>query len=268
MGSSLTARRPDIDFTGADPNWLPRAPRFAHRQNGGSLLLPYLEPFLIRVMREARPAVEAKAPHLLEDLDVFNRQEANHYRVHADYNRRLLEEYPGLDAYEAEIERDFAGFLPERGLAWCLAYSEGFESTGMTFAELFLEEIHDELEEGDPAVVELWRWHLAEEFEHRSVVHDVLAALHPGWWRRVQGVRFCATHLFGFTGRVSEFMLELDIERGRLPEDARDLASERAFEKRQGRFMLPRMARVLLPGYDPGRRSTGPRTRQVLASTA
>ena len=42
MGSSLTPRRPHIDFSEADPNWLPAAPRFAHRQNGGSLLLPYL----------------------------------------------------------------------------------------------------------------------------------------------------------------------------------------------------------------------------------
>ena len=65
---------------------------------------------------------------------------------------------------------------------------------------------------------------------------------------------------------LSDFMLELDIERGRLSEEARDLPSERAFERRQGRFMLPRMARVLLPGSDPGRRTTGPRTRQVLAS--
>ena len=268
MGSSLTARLPQIDFTSADPNWLPCAPHFAHRQNGASLLLPYLEPFLIRVMRAARPAIEKAAPHLLDDLDVFNRQEANHYRVHAAYNRRLLDEYPGLDAYEAEIKRDFEGFLPERGLAWCLAYSEGFESTGMAFAELVLEEMHDLLEEGDPSVVELWRWHLAEEFEHRSVVHDVLAVLYPGWWRRVQGVRFCGTHLFGFTGRVSDFMLELDIERGRLPAAARDLPTERTVARTQGRFMAPRMARVLLPGYDPARRITGPRTQQVLASYA
>ncbi|MEM9174011.1 MAG: metal-dependent hydrolase [Myxococcota bacterium] len=266
--SVLTPRRPRIDFADADPVWLPIAPRFAHQQNGASLLMPYLEPFLIRVIKTARVELEEKAPHLVPDVDVFCRQEANHYKLHAAYNRELLQQYPGLDAFEAEIREDFERFLPERGLEWCLAYSEGFECTGLMYAEFVLEEIDDLMAQGDPKVAELWRWHLAEEFEHRSVTHDVLEALHPGWWRRMRGIHFCSRHLFGFTGRVKAFMIDLDIERGRLSPEARDLPSERQLDRRQARFMRPRLMKLLSPRYDPSIRTMGANTRKVLASYA
>ena len=68
-------------------------------------------------------------------------------------------------------------WLRDRSLAWNLAYCEGFESTGLIQSEFFLQEIDDLLVDADPAVHELWAWHLAEEFEHRNVAHDVLEAL-------------------------------------------------------------------------------------------
>lgn len=268
MGSSLTPRRPQIGFREADPCWIPRAPRNAHRLNGASLAMPYLEPFLIRVMRESRPDIERVAPHLIDDLDAFNRQEANHYRIHAQYNEILLDQYPGLDAYEAEIKRDFESFLPERGLAWSLAYCEGFECLGLIQAEFFLEEIDDVLEDADSKVVELWRWHLAEEFEHRSVTHDVLHAIYPGWRARLKGFRAFGRHLPTITERVADFMLEMDIERGRLPANARNLPSEGEFNRRAGRFHLPRIAKLMMPWYDPGPRTMRANTRKVLASYA
>ena len=136
--------------------------------------MPYLEPYLIKVMKAARPRLAEVAPELLDDLEIFNRQEANHYRVHAAYNRVMREQYPGLEPFEAEIRADFERFVAEKSLEWNLAYCEGFESTGIVQSEFFLQEIDDLLETADPAVAELWRWHLAEEFEHRCVAHDVL----------------------------------------------------------------------------------------------
>ena len=105
----MKVRLPEIDFSEADPLWAPRLPGFSHRMNGASLLLPYLEPYLIRVMKLARPELERVAPHLLEDVDVFNRQEANHFKVHAAYNARMRELYPGLDAFEDEIRAGLPG---------------------------------------------------------------------------------------------------------------------------------------------------------------
>lgn len=262
----MQARIPDIDFSNADGHWLPAVPAFGHQMNGASLLLPYLEPYLIKVMKLARPELERRAPELLDDVDVFNRQEANHFKVHAEYNAVLREQYPGLDAFEAEIRADFKRFFDEKPLEWNLAYCEGFESTGLFQSEFFLQEIDDLLETADPAVRELWAWHLAEEFEHRAVAHDVLRALHPGYLRRIQGFRNCGAHLYGFTNRVRDHLVAIDRERGRIADPAAERAAFRAFERRQNRFTLPRVAKVFTPWYSPHPRSMQPPTRRVLAT--
>lgn len=262
----MQARLPNIDFSGADAHWLPAVPGFGHQLNGASLLLPYLEPYLIRVMRAARPRIAELAPELLDDIDVFNRQEANHYKVHAAYNRVMREQYPGLEPFEDEIRADFQRFFSDRSLAWNLAYCEGFESTGLMQSEFFLQEIDDVLETADPAVRELWSWHLAEEFEHRHVAHDVLKVLYPGWLRRLRGFRRCGAHLFGFTKRVRAHMVGVDLERGRLRGDAAEARAERAFERRQRRFQLPLLAKIASPWYSPAPRPMQAPTRRVLAT--
>ena len=261
----MHARLPHIDFSNADAHWIPAAPALAHQLNGASLLLPYLEPYLIKTMKMARPRLAEVAPALLDDLDTFNRQEANHFRVHAAYNRVMCEQYPGLDGFEAEIRADFLRFSAEKSLAWNLAYCEGFESTGVIQSEFFLQEIDDLLENADPAVTELWRWHLAEEFEHRNVAHDVLKALYPGWRLRLSGFRECGRHLYGFTNRVREHMLAIDRERGRLRENDAYRRSARAVARRERAFQLPRVAKIFMPGYSPDSRAMQAPTRAALA---
>ena len=160
---------------------------------------------------------------------------------------------------------DFQGFLRDRSLAWNLAYCEGFESTGLISSEFFLQEIDDFLADADAAVHELWAWHLAEEFEHRNVAHDVLAALYPGYLRRLRGFRYCGRHLYGFSDRVRAHMLAIDRERGRIENAAAASVDERAFEVRERRFGLPRLLRVLAPGYSPHARPLQGPTRRWLA---
>ena len=59
-----------------------------------------------RVLNDELDTQSSKLTHghaiFLADVDVFNRQEANHYKVHAAYNRFLFEQYPGLEAFDAE----------------------------------------------------------------------------------------------------------------------------------------------------------------------
>ena len=265
--NAITVRQMQFEFPdGIDPLLIEGEPEQSYAVLGLSLLLPYLEPYLIKVMKAARSRVAKVAPGLLDDIDVFNHQEANHFKVHDAYNRVMCQQYPGLEAFEAEIRADFRRFIDEMPLAWNLAYCEGFESMGIVQSEFFLQQIDDLLETADPAVSELWRWHLAEEFEHRNVSHDVLKALHPGWLRRLRGFRYCGRHLFGFSSRVREHMLAIDRERGRIRDDAAQREAFRAFERRQRRFQLPRIAKILMPWYDPHPRRMREPTRRVLAS--
>lgn len=261
----MKARLPHIDFADANPRWLPAHGPIGHLMNGASLLLPYLEPHLIRVMKLARPKLAERAPHLLEEVDVFNQQEANHYKVHAAYNEVLRSHYPGLEAFEEEIRSDYRDFIANRSIGWNLAYCEGFECMGLVLSEFFLQEIDDWLAVADPAVTELWQWHLAEEFEHRCVAHDVLHALHPGWWHRVQVFSYSQRHLFGFSQRVADHLVAIDRERGVQVEEAATTSREKTNERRLARFFLPRMARVLLPFYSPHPRPMQEPTKERLA---
>jgi len=261
----MKARPAPIDFTNAKPWWTPAHPALGHHLNGGSVNLPYLEPFLIKVMKRARRELAERAPELIPDVDVFIQQEANHFKTHARFNAVLRAHYEGVEALEDEIRRDFEAFL-ERPLKWQLAYSEGFESLGLIQAELLFEHADELVEEADPAVLELWRWHLAEEFEHRCVCHDVYHALYGGWLYRVGMFLYCVRHLNGFGGRVADHLMTQDEVAGRIPSDWRHALRRFRTEMRMRLFVLPRMFRVLLPGYTPRRRTSLPPAERFLTA--
>src|SRR5262245_22967720 len=98
----MLARRAPIDFERADPLWTPVHPMFGHTMNASSSMLPYLEPYLIKVMKQARERIAPERRELLDDLGVFIQQEANHYTTHERYNAVLRRRYAGLEPFEAE----------------------------------------------------------------------------------------------------------------------------------------------------------------------
>lgn len=261
----MKARRPSLDFSHAAARWIPDAPAYAYQLDAGSTMLPYLEPYLIKVQKLARAQLDpSRHADLIRDIDVFNHQEANHYRLHASYNEALRRHYPGLEPFEDEIKADFDRFLREKSLAWNLAYCEGFECTGLVSAEFFFGPAEPFLRTADPAGRDLWAWHLAEEFEHRSVCHDVLRALHPGTFHRLRGYFNFLTHLQRYGNRVATYLKSVDRERGTYPADAEE--KDRAFDRVRGRFMLPRMLCILSPFYDPAPRKMAPSLEAALVA--
>ena len=259
----MKVRRPSLDFDHAPAHWIPDAPGYAYQLDAASTMLPYLEPYLIRVQKLARERLDpARHSDLIRSIDLFNQQEANHFRLHAKYNETLRRHYPGLESFEAAIKADFERFLREKSLAWNLAYCEGFECTGLVSAEFFFGPAEPFLRTADPAARDLWAWHLAEEFEHRSVCHDVLRALHPGLLRRLRGYYDFLVHLQRYADRVAAHLKAIDRERGTYPTLADE--KDRAFDRVRNRFMLPRLARILLPTYDPAPRTMSPTLEAAL----
>lgn len=261
--AAVIARRPALDFTDAPPGWIPDAPAYGHQLDAASAMLPYLEPYLIKVQKLARERLDpTRDGELIREIDLFNRQEANHFQLHARYNEILRRHYDGLEPFEAEIKADFDRFLREKPLAWNLAYCEGFESTGLVSAEFFFGPAQPFLRSADPSARDLWAWHLAEEFEHRCVCHDVLRALHPGWTRRIRGYFDFLLHLQRWADRVAAHLMAIDRARGRY--GAEEEAKDREFARVRQRFMLPRLLRILSPAYDPAPRPTTPKLEAAL----
>ena len=247
----MIVRKPQFDFEHALPHWSWHR-EFAQAFNAASTTLPHLEPYLNRVIRKARDEISPERIELLEAIDLFMRQEANHYRQHQRYNAVLERAgYAELASFETRLREDYAYFLEKKSLRFNIAYAEGFESLGIIYAAFFFERIDDLLAGADVSVTRLWQWHLAEEFEHRTVCHDVYHALYGGYWPRLYGLLYALWHLGAYGARVTSYLLKRD----RRSMNARERLVSRwraaGYQWRLLKFALPRVLGVMSPRYNP-----------------
>jgi predicted metal-dependent hydrolase len=156
--SAITIRRVPLEFPpDLDPMVIEGCPEDSYTHVGLSLLLPYLEPYLIRSMRAAKEHVTD--PKLLADLDAFNGQEGQHYRQHIRFNEAMhLQGFDKLRELESELDADYRRYSQSKSLRFNLAYAEGFEAFTMALARFSFEsKAFDRLH---PAARELFVWHL------------------------------------------------------------------------------------------------------------
>jgi predicted metal-dependent hydrolase len=116
---------------------------------------------------------------------------------------------------------------------------------------VWLDEIEDLLEGADPTVVGLWKWHLLEEYEHRTVCHDVFHRLSGGYFRRVYGLVYQMVHLTSYSKRVRKYLLAEDRKSMSPAEIKESIARERAAARKIRNLTLPRLLRALSPFYTP-----------------
>ena len=257
----MQVRMPKIDYSRVRVDWAPNR-EFAHDRNAASLTPTYVEPYLIKVMQRAKAALSASEAGLHREIDWFIAQESQHFRQHNAFNRRVVAAYPGIAPFEARLRDDYVAFLG-RSLKFNLAYSEGFESLGPPAALLWFERSDAFLAGADPEAVALWKWHMAEEFEHRDVCWRVFRALYGrtlwqrfvnGWLYRVYGFVYAVMHLGKFTSAVRRSMIAQD-RAAMTPEELdRSRANLRAVTTLARQAMLPELLKVFSPFYNPGRK--------------
>lgn len=255
----MKPRFPKFDFAKVRAHWAPNA-EFSQIFNAASLIPNYVEPYLLKVMKQAQNQIDPTNTKLLKDLDIFCKQEMQHMKHHRVYNNAIRSQgYEGLAEFEAKFEADFVEFLSKRSLRFNLAYCEGFESMSASACEAWFEDYDDMLQGADPATADMWRWHLAEEFEHRTVCADVyheLSGLNPvaRYFYRIYGYFYALKHLGSFSKACSGYLLGKDRE-GMTPAELQaSLEREKAFKKRMIKRMLPMMRKILSPFYDPAKR--------------
>ncbi len=263
--SAITVRRMSLAFPeGLDPEVIAGCPEESFMIVGLSLLLPYLEPYLIRTMRAARPRVTD--PALRADLDAFNGQEGQHYRQHIRFNEAVrLKGFARLPALEAEVAADYQRYTATRSLRWNLAYAEGFEAYTSAMAEFSFES--GQLERMEPASRELFQWHLVEELEHRTVAFDVYDHVCGGYFYRLFVGLFAQWHLNRFVLRAALAMIDGDAEAFRAKHGGlgRALARLRPLVWLVLRKLYPKILATYLPWYTPHRIAM-PATVKALAA--
>jgi len=253
----MKLRRLKMDFSKARPHWAPNR-EFAQNQNAASLMPVHVEPYLIKVMLRAKELLEPAHAALKADIDLFVQQESQHYKQHQQFNKALYAAgYDRLPEFEQELAADYKRFLAERSLRFNCAYCEGFETMGPPNARAYFERYADLLEGADQHAVDLWKWHMLEEYEHRDVVYRVYHALFgsKGWFNhyiyRVYGFLCTLKHLGGWGNRVTAYLIAKDREQMDYAQLHTSRERERAYKKAIRRRYVPQLLRVLHPSYDP-----------------
>lgn len=232
-----------------DPVVVAGKPEDSYGLVGLSLLLPYLEPYLIRTMKLAKQQITD--PDLRADLEKFSAQEGQHYRQHIRFNEAIRGfGFPGLRELEAELDADYRRFSETKSLRWNLAYAEGFEALTTASAHMAFEMGSDP--NMHPAARDLFGWHMIEELEHRTVAFDVYEHVCGSYLYRLFVGTWAQRHMSRWIRRAARYMLETD------PRVAMEFGGEAGRRERRRqtgrnalRKLLPRVLKTYLPWYTP-----------------
>lgn len=249
----MKARRPDFDFSETPAHWA-ATPEFAQHWNSNSIWIPHLERFLNRVVAKALGEIkgdDGETKRIKADARMFIRQEANHYSLHDAFNAAVKRDGYELEPFEAHFGEEFERLFRTKSLAFLCAYCEGFETFGPPGALFWLDEMEDLLEGARPEVVALWKWHLLEEYEHRTVCADVYQRIHGGYFLRIYALFYQLIHLQGFSAKVVAYLFAKDREGMSKGELKASKKRSRALSFRFARHILPRALKALSPFYSP-----------------
>jgi len=184
--AQLTVRRLLVDLShGFDRHWHSGDAFQSQYYNALSMSFPVGEQSFIDSVRDGLkllPETPANAP-LRETVTCFIGQEATHRQVHNLYNAQL--EKQGLVNRWQNWASSRIEFGRQRNIhpLHMLAVTAAYEHCTAVFADGTLR-YESWFAQADPRLQTLWRWHSAEEIEHRAVAFDLYSALGGNYaWR-------------------------------------------------------------------------------------
>ena len=261
----IKARRVRFDWDKTPVHWVPGDAQTTHTINVLHLLLPAGEKWFCDVYRQALPSVRDEA--LRSDVKGFIGQEAVHSRAHAAVLEHLSAQ--GLDTtpYTRKVEWLFDRLLGDwLFLNMRLAIIAAVEHFTCILGNWIIDDSHrlDELD-ADPTMLDLLRWHGAEEVEHRSVAFDLFQQRSGAYALRVIAMLGVFPILLLMWAIGTRFLLHQDPH-------TKARASLRAFIKagRDGRlpsagYIFGSVPRYLAPKHHPSNEGSTDRALAYLA---
>jgi predicted metal-dependent hydrolase len=225
----LHARDVEFDWAALPMHWVPGEPQATHTINVLHIALPEGERWFVEVFKQAVPLI--RDARLKEDVLGFIGQEAMHAEAHDGAAAHL--ETAGLHVrpYIAQMEWLFRKLLGDRDLR---GRTRRARRTGNSAEEWLIERLGliaaiehytaflgqwvldaKALDEAgsDPTMLDLLRWHGAEEVEHRSVAYDLFCHLDGRYSRRVRSMAVVTPALFWVFARGTRFLMANDPSR-------------------------------------------------------
>ncbi|RCW46024.1 hypothetical protein DFQ14_102326 [Halopolyspora algeriensis] len=196
---ALHARNVSFDWAELPRHWVPNDPFATQMINVLHLLLPEGERWFCHVFKQALPLIRDE--QLAEDVRGFIGQEA----MHAESHQGVLDHFDahGLDTrpYVDQIAWLFGKVLGDRGYGgkqgqeWIIervAIVAAIEHFTAFLGQWVLDAAELDRAGADATMLDLLRWHGAEEVEHRSVAYDLFLHLDGRYFRRVRTMAIAA----------------------------------------------------------------------------
>lgn len=215
---ALRPRNVHFDLDSAPLHWIPGDPYGSHCVTSLNLLLPVAERWFSKLLSDALEHVRDE--HLREEIVGFIGQEA----VHAQTHDRVLVDYllrHGIDPVPYTDQLEFVAGQYDKRIAKASrtsrlkALSSGTHAlcaaehyTGV-LGHWALNNSWDELGV-DPTLCDLYRWHAAEEVEHRHVSFNVAKYFKMDYVAQVASGALVSLAFFAMVFRGMKYLVHAD----------------------------------------------------------
>lgn len=184
----IKRRKVAFDLSSSPLHWIPDDVESSHIISGINLLLPAGELWFCRVFNQALPLISD--PQLKQDVIGFIHQEGSHAKAHRHAEKWLQQHGMDIDGAKNRADVLFGQLLSDRPLGrvtlpgkflsqrW-LIIRVGIVAAIEHFTGLLGDWCmnSDGWDHADPVITDLFRWHLAEEVEHRAVAFELFQHL-------------------------------------------------------------------------------------------
>ena len=147
--------------------------------NALSATFPVGEAFFVESVRAFR---EGAPPKLAEEIKGFTTQEAIHSREHDAFNKRAAQAGYDLSKLEEQVEWRLSVTRSKPPIVSLAATMALEHFTAILAHQLLANPMH--LAGAEQETADLWRWHAAEEIEHKGVAYDTWLFATRDWPRR------------------------------------------------------------------------------------
>ncbi|WP_227983532.1 metal-dependent hydrolase [Nocardia spumae] len=256
---AIKARDVRFDFESVPMHYIPGEVMATHIINVMHLVLPEGERAMAAALAEALPYIDDE--RLREEVQGFIGQENQHANSHAQARRHLetlgLDVAPMVETVGWLVDRvlgdhGLSGRAKREWLAERLGLFAGMEHYTAVIGEWLLTNNVLEAKDMHPAMLDLIRWHGAEEVEHRSVVYDAYMHVDGGYLRKARTAVVASSSLLVLFVIAGGYLFEKD------PEPAKGKFWPWQLLSASARGVVPRMStffteipRYLRPGFHP-----------------
>lgn len=223
----IKARHVRFDWKNTPIQWIPGDPSSTHIINILNLLFPAGELWFCRVYNKALPLITDTK--LRADAEGFLRQEAVHSRSHGGVLTHYYKDH-GIDTqpFTKRLDWLFSEVLGEQPLGLTIGHTRFWlrQQLGIIAAlEHFFGYLGNwvlnakglDAANADPVMLDLLRWHGAEEVEHRTVAFDIFRHMGGTYLERCFHMLTTILLLLYFLITGFRFMYKRDPGAGRFP---------------------------------------------------